>query len=103
MGSSQSPSSSIMSEFEHDSPLQETHIAEHFNPAFLQLQVAVMQPITHLYETMLSRSGGVGSLSVVIGTNPFVVAFQPQFVGDKSTTSALGDMYGRNEMEKLHL
>ena len=73
-----------MLEFEHDSPFQETHIAEYFNLAFLQLQVAVMQPITHLHETMLSRSGGAGSLSVVIGTNPFVVAFQPQFVGDKS-------------------
>ena len=105
MGSSQSPSSTIMSEFEYDSPLQEIHIAEHFDPAFLQLQVAVMQPLTHLHEIMLSRSDGAGSLSVLIGTNPFVVAFQPQFVeiSHFPTTSALGDMYGRNEIEQMHM
>ena len=51
------------------------NITEHFNPAFQQLQVAVIQPLTHLHETMLSRYGGTGYLSVVIETNPFVVAF----------------------------
>ena len=84
MGSSPSYLSPIMSEFEHDCTLQETHITEYFNPAFLQLQVAVMQPLRHLHDTMLSKSGGAGFLSVVIGTSPFIVTLQPHCVGGKS-------------------
>ena len=74
----------VMSLFVHGKPLQEAHTDEHFKPAFLQLQVVVPQPLTHLHDTILSSSGGAASLSVVIGTSPFEVTFQPRWVGDKS-------------------
>ena len=64
----------MISLFEYK-PLQEAHIAEHFKPVFLQLQVVVPQPMRHLHDTLLSSSGRVGSLSVVIGINPFEVTF----------------------------
>ena len=63
----------IMFEFEHDNPLREIYITEHFNPALLQLQVAVVQPLMHLQDIMLTSSIVAGSLSVLIWATPFVV------------------------------
>ena len=74
----------MMSLFEHDRPLQEAHITEHFKPAFLQLQVVVVQPLKHLQDTIFNSSCGAGYLSVVIGSSPFEVTFQPHCVGGKS-------------------
>ena len=67
----------MMSPFEHDKPLQEAHIMDHFKPAFPQLQGVVQQPLRQLQDTIFSSSGGAGSLSVVTGTSPFEVAFHP--------------------------
>src|ERR1700761_3162238 len=82
--SSQSSLSFIMFlEFEHDVPLQYSHITDHSNLAFLQLQVFIIQPLRHLQNIMLSTSGGAGFLSVVMGASPFGVTFHPQEVGGK--------------------
>ena len=80
-GLSHSSSSISIWELVHDSPLwvQDTPI-EHFSPAFLQLQVAVMQPLRHLHEIIFGKLKGMESLFVVIGATSFSVTFQPDSV-----------------------